>query len=793
MSALLLVAVRVVASSGDPLLAVATVSGAIATKEYHDPDGWWQKISYQCDLSLKLFGYFAGVEGSTEVYYLTKTEGTLRFRGTAEDHFVGSTEVFDFDDRRTFDLETPDGILRFSPAEQRVVYVGLPLPFAAAGGVRPYHLRIYGTNPPPSVRLYVDLPSKWWFGPEYDFSPAGVTPVVPDIEVLDARMVTPNELGVGIRVRYPSTQNAAAARCVLLEADINGTAVRKEIDVTAHTKPGEYWGRVGGQQNTMYDLNGNLLPTSPLRIDLSEFGVPRFDDNEEFDVTAIAYSGSGLSSVTGRATAKILLPVVMLHGYIHKMILGFPVEGYPWPWWAGGNLFPYELAYKSLKRYLAQAGYDNEDQWENFNQSKYRTYWDPFDFNYTDPPDATPDIIFSDVAELLQEVWQHNYARKVNIVAHSFGGLVARHYAANSPLDFNKIITVGTPHAGATFFYEVTFGFPSKAEADGKATVSSGPAAGRANALLWTVPRYPAIDLAAGGVLVPPPYQNTLTLSKGPGVRYYALYEAGYPDTLWKLDVQPTAGWYEVVNKPTASGDGYILASSASAFADASYRVKGPKHAFMLNEEATQAKILALLSSQSTGTTGGARGQSFFVKGRLLPSGSISKKLDMPSGVAEAVFELDWPGSTLNLRLSDPTGRVIDSGWASGSEGIQIEVGANYLRYVVPDPLAGAWDLEIIAVEVPPAGEEFLALAHFLNVDAGEEVGPLGIYRTGAEEITLAWPAGPSSILETTESLAVPNSWFPTSALPVVTNDVMTLRVAIGEGRKFYRLVGSGP
>jgi pimeloyl-ACP methyl ester carboxylesterase len=790
-SVFLIALARVEAATADPLLATVSLSGASGTKEYHDPDGWWQRIAYHCDLSVRLYGYFAGLEGSTEVYYLTKKEGTMRFWGTAEDHFFGSTEIWDFDDRRTFNLETPEGVLRFWPAEQRVVYAGFGLSFSAANGIRPYRVRIYGTNPPPTIRLYVELPSKWWFTPEYDFSPGTVVPITPDLEVLDAKMVTPTELGVGIRVRYPSAQDATFSRSVLVEADINGTPVRKEFDVTRYTRPGEYWGRVAGQQNLMYDLNGNFLPTTPLRIDLTEFGVQRFDDNVEFDVFAMAYSGTGLSSVSGSRSVTNLLPVVMLHGYIHEM-LGFPVEGYPLPWWAGGNVFSYELAYKSLREFLVKNGYNNEDRWENYPLMMYRTYWDPHDFNYTDPPDATPEMLSADISMLLQEVWRHNYARKVNVVAHSFGGLVARHYAANTPSDVNKVITVGTPHLGATFLYQVAFGYPNKAQADTKTIVQSGPNAGLPNALLWTVPRYPAIEPVAGGGPITPPYANTLTQAKGAGVRYYALYEPGYSDTLWKVEAQPTAaGWYEVVRKHFSNGDGYILASSASAFADESCPVHGPKHAFMLNDPSTQARIFSLLSTQSNGVVSGNGSQSSFVRGRLPPSGSMSRRLTVPPGVAEAYFELDWPGSTMNLRLTDPTGRVIDSGWTNGTDGIQIEVGTNSLRYRIPAPARGEWNLEIIAVDVPPEGEDFLAMAHLLMPQAlGER---LAMYRTGDREVTLAWPFGRNFTLECAQSLASPTGWSVVTNVSTVADYLNTVTVEVGPGSKFYRLIGAAP
>lgn len=44
---------------------------------------------------------------------------------------------------------------------------------------------------------------------------------------------------------------------------------------------------------------------------------------------------------------------------------------------------------------------------------------------------------------------------KVNLIGHSFGGLIARAYAQNNPDKVDKLLTVGTPHEGVTKTYKI--------------------------------------------------------------------------------------------------------------------------------------------------------------------------------------------------------------------------------------------------------------------------------------------------------------------------------------------------
>ena len=173
----------------------------------------------------------------------------------------------------------------------------------------------------------------------------------PKLEVVDAKMVTPGELGIGVKVTYPD-YNQETVRKIRVEALINGCPVDKTIDVTQYTMPGVEWGSAG-TQNNMFDINGNLAPTTPLKINLenpddTENVVSRFSKNESFILSVEAVCeflvDEPIKSRKSLFNVKIPLPVVVLHGYIHPV-------GYPLAWWQLGSLGAWEAAYKSIQNF----------------------------------------------------------------------------------------------------------------------------------------------------------------------------------------------------------------------------------------------------------------------------------------------------------------------------------------------------------------------------------------------------------------------------------------------------------
>ena len=77
--------------------------------------------------------------------------------------------------------------------------------------------------------------------------------------------------------------------------------------------------------------------------------------------------------------------------------------------------------------------------------------------------------------------------------------------------------------------------------------------------------------------------------------------------------------------------------------------------------------------------------------------------------VSEATFSISWGGSDLDLVLYKPDATKIDPSVAVTDPNIDYVEEATYEFYRVRNPDPGAWKMEVIAISVPPGGEEFTA------------------------------------------------------------------------------------
>ncbi len=62
-----------------------------------------------------------------------------------------------------------------------------------------------------------------------------------DLKDLTAEMVSPNEFGIGLSVRYPAALPSATKRYIRVTTTINGKQLQKTFDVTQYTSPGNVW------------------------------------------------------------------------------------------------------------------------------------------------------------------------------------------------------------------------------------------------------------------------------------------------------------------------------------------------------------------------------------------------------------------------------------------------------------------------------------------------------------------------------------------------------------------------
>jgi len=275
----------------------------------------------------------------------------------------------------------------------------------------------------------------------------------PKIELLSAKMVSPTELGIAVKVWFPETSENYA-RFVKFNAIINGQPIEEEINVTKFTQPGEEV-KIG-----IGFLTENLSSTTPLRINLKKWKVKRFTKNEKFILRAIAYFENGSVSEPDKKEVKILLPAIVIHG-----LMGAPVG--PFPIWfqvflsRSFSFFTYHNFMSYLQRKTRGdfiTGYDVEEE-------TYKTLWW---FSY-DSVKGKPQKVAQKLDELItqQIIDPENgatYAAKVNLIGHSLGGLVARYYTASwgGAEKVHRVIMIGTPNNGSSKFYLASSGWSRK-------------------------------------------------------------------------------------------------------------------------------------------------------------------------------------------------------------------------------------------------------------------------------------------------------------------------------------------
>jgi len=417
-----------------------------------------------------------------------------------------------------------------------------------------------------SVKLQMtDMATTW-------YETLVVTAQPPVVNIVDAKMVSPNELGIGVSVTYPASMPSNALKSLTVQATINGQPVTKTFDITQL------------KQKQMFNNKGVLLPTTPLRINLKTEGVPRFTDNVKFTVTAVASYEGSTPSDPKLCDVKVLLPVVVIHGYDYKL------QKYTKGWVF--KLFAYNKAYKSLSDELVNQGYSHSDTYGKTKLLGYRTFWDPSDsvVQYGDVRYLTEAQILQMMDNVMLEVNEHSYAGKVNLVGHSFGGLIARDYANKHPSNVNTVITVGTPHLGTTVFYDIVLKDYHSVE-DVLLKIPAG------RIVYWTVPTYENALEYSDGSQAYNLFPNTLAgVGMANGVNYFCIYSGDNTQTTMTLTVQNSwTPWYTIVGRQPGLGDGYIPAISASGNNQFGEPIPllsiGANHVTLMNEYETQSII----------------------------------------------------------------------------------------------------------------------------------------------------------------------------------------------------------
>ena len=402
------------------------------------------------------------------------------------------------------------------------------------------------------------------------------------LQLEQAFMVSPNELGIGVSVAYPVSTSADGPRYVAFTAVINGKPVAKTFNVTQYTASGVRWGKASGAENEMFDARGTLKPTTPLRINLTAEGVPRFTDNTNFTLTATAFSGNRPCSDPSSIEVTVPLPVVIVEGLPSSIQGTEPIV----------SPILYYTVYKPLTDFILNAGNDTsrsnkETEWNlyktdlrarGYSTQRYVTLWDtyaafrnPPRISYTTPQYAAPDTLKADIDTIVKEhVWPYSYASKCNLMSYSFGGLVGRYYASVAPQNVNTVIMVGAPHGGFTQIYEWIFGGRIRSRGEVEQLMSI-PNTTTPNVFWWILPTYDCL-ITPDYLPVNPYFNNTYYAPPASGVKYYNIFVDGEQviptDEKVTITYVKDRHWYNMTNITQGRGDVLVLAKSAARFGD---------------------------------------------------------------------------------------------------------------------------------------------------------------------------------------------------------------------------------
>lgn len=150
-----------------------------------DPDNNWQKIAFNFEVDIELDVAYTARRGDILQYEIVELRGTIRFWGSAEDHFYG-TYILNIGDTHSYKLRNPpDGLLEYSQSQGRVTYVQCALS-TGTGSARPYFIQFFGLAHPYTARLWVDLPEDWYFDDIYDSCKPGM-----GVDMTDSVMISP--------------------------------------------------------------------------------------------------------------------------------------------------------------------------------------------------------------------------------------------------------------------------------------------------------------------------------------------------------------------------------------------------------------------------------------------------------------------------------------------------------------------------------------------------------------------------------------------------------------------------
>ena len=317
------------------------------------------------------------------------------------------------------------------------------------------------------------------------------------------------------------------------------------------------------------------------------------------------------------------------------------------------------------------------------------------------------------LADKIEKMKAKYNCSKVDIVAHSEGGLVARYYIECNLYrnDVGKLIMIGTPNHGLDIkrYMDImaVFGaYWGPLVAD----VIVGDAGHQME------PHSPFLRKLNGNdncVDLHPQADETTNLSD-----YYTLIgHSPFPTISHKhfkiLFFNFTTVWF------TANGDFVVADESLKLtekpfvrFDDGGWHCAETRSQIIIDQVISDLRddspsVKGYIAPESEQMPDMAAQWSTPINGEIYCYEVKNHTVFVDTATTKAHFNLFWPGSDLDLVLYTPSGVKINSSVASNNPTINYTEGAIFEFYDVLAPEFGNWTMEITAIDVPSTGENY--------------------------------------------------------------------------------------
>jgi hypothetical protein len=300
------------------------------------------------------------------------------------------------------------------------------------------------------------------------------------------------------------------------------------------------------------------------------------------------------------------------------------------------------------------------------------------------------------IATHVAGIKRHYGVDKVNIVAHSKGGIDARHFVESGE-NVEHVLQLGTPNAGSPWAEIVQAG--SLAAFGLPATIVVNALAGPAGLQLTTAHMR---DYNRRHGLNPKVGYTSVAGHYNPGclpttLFCQMLYLVAYVPTLGPSDgIVPvwSAHSLAIPCEPTFYTDGFNFdALHIRLHASAELFARHHKRLYPETGGCVKAQDVPVGTATATRATGSVGGQ--------IPAGQTRTHTIPIDQTVPTMFTLLYPSGTLGFTLISPSGQRIDPALAATDPGIAYEsgdiLGGRAAIYGLPSPEVGLWTVEISA------------------------------------------------------------------------------------------------